>query len=78
VESFFVCSNAKYAAMLRHEASVSDETDTSCLSMTEAKKTCNKSRTTIAEGLLNQSFSKNINHLRQENAALNELIFLIW
>jgi len=43
-KSFLVCSNPELFVMLRHEASASDETDASCLSMTGVKKRLNEQR----------------------------------
>ncbi|RZK15858.1 MAG: hypothetical protein EOO86_15690 [Pedobacter sp.] len=44
----FGCSNFELSVMLRHEASATDETDASCLSMTEIyKKIETESRASI-------------------------------
>ncbi|MCZ4242440.1 hypothetical protein [Pedobacter punctiformis] len=42
MEILFVCSTTEQAVMPRHEASASDKTDASYLSMTEVKKDCNE------------------------------------
>jgi len=58
VEIFFICSNLESPVLLRHEASATDETDSSFLGMTEVKKIATESRAEIGDETLNVHFQK--------------------
>jgi len=49
----------EYTAMLRHEASATDETDSSFLRRTEVKKDCNKKRDWSSQESLSLLYIKN-------------------
>jgi len=56
VEIFFICSNLEFPVLLRHEASATDETDSSFLGMTEVKKIVTESRAAFGNEILNLHF----------------------